>query len=131
MKGADLRVRPPRVALTLTVASTSGWTVVGMLSICTSRQGSTSTRPAVKPPPGEMARLEMDAAELRLAAKISDGRFYTMKNIHRLRHHLPRGRRVRIESLPPQPVWNSPWLAAAFVGLLIGEWLLRKKAGLL
>lgn len=82
-------------------------------------------------PPGEQARLEMDAAELKSAAKLSGGKFYTFTTASALLDDLPPGRQVRIESLPPQPLWNSPILAGVFVLLLVAEWLARKKAGML
>lgn len=83
----------------------------------------------VLPPPGEQARLAMDAADLRLAAKTSNGIFYDMQSASRLVDDLPEGRQVRIESLPSAPIWNSPVLAGLFVGLLTLEWLLRKRMG--
>jgi hypothetical protein len=82
-------------------------------------------------PPGELARTQMDSAELREAAKISAGKFYTLETTGRLLADLPRGRQVRIESLPPKPIWNAPLLAGLFVALIAAEWLLRKRAGLL
>jgi hypothetical protein len=90
-----------------------------------------SQRFAVLAPPGEQARLEMDAADLQLAAKTSQGKFYTIQTAAKLIGDLPRGRHVRIESLPPKPVWNSSLLAALFVVLIASEWLLRKRFGLL
>jgi len=90
-----------------------------------------SRRFAVVAPPGEQARLEMDADDLRLAAKTSQGRFYTFETARKLLKDLPRGRQVRIESLPPTPIWNLPIWAALFVALILTEWLLRKKVGLL
>lgn len=86
---------------------------------------------AVVAPPGEQARLEMDAADLQAAAKTSQGRFYTFATAANLLRDLPRGRQVRIESLPPVPIWNSAAWAALFVALIATEWLLRKRAGLL
>jgi hypothetical protein len=44
---------------------------------------------------------------------------------------LPPGRHVRVESLPPEPLWNLPWLPILFVGLLASEWILRKRFGLI
>jgi hypothetical protein len=82
-------------------------------------------------PPNEQARLEMDAAELKSAAKLSAGKFYTFATAGTLPDDLPPGRQVRIESLPPRPLWNSPLLAGVFVLLLVVEWLARKKAGML
>jgi len=81
-------------------------------------------------PPGELARLQMDAAEMQQAAKASGGRFLKYSDTDQLLASLPKGRQVRIESLPPQPLWNAPILAAAFVVLLTCEWLLRKRWGL-
>ena len=90
-----------------------------------------SQRFAVVAPPGEQARLEMDAADLQAAAKTSQGRFYTIQQAGGLLRDLPRGRQVRIESLPPVPIWNSSLWAGLFVALITSEWLLRKRAGLL
>jgi hypothetical protein len=85
---------------------------------------------SITAPPGELARLELDAAELRAAAKTSGGKFYTYAEAGGLVADLPKGRQVRIESLPPRPIWNAPLLATAFVTLLTAEWLLRKRWGL-
>jgi hypothetical protein len=82
-------------------------------------------------PPGELARTQMDSAELNEAARISGGRFYSFTTAGRLLSDLPRGRQVRIESLPPTPIWNAPLLAGMFVALIALEWLLRKRLGLL
>ncbi len=83
----------------------------------------------VVPPPGERARLAMDVDDLRLAARTSQGRFYTVRSAGRLLDELPRGRQVRIESLPSTPLWNSPVLASLFVFLLTAEWLVRRARG--
>ncbi len=82
-------------------------------------------------PPGEMARLQMDAADLQLAAKTAQGRFYTFETAADLIEQLPKGRQVRIDSQPPKPIWNSPIWAALFVVLITSEWLLRKRGGML
>lgn len=91
-------------------------------------------------PPGEYAHLEMDAADLEQAASISRGKFYTIDGADRLLYDLPRGRHVRIQSLPPTHVWSLPmlpplfdlWLVPAlFVVLIVFEWLLRKRVGML
>ena len=90
-----------------------------------------SQRFAVVAPPGEQARLEMDAADLQAAAKTAQGQYYIFQTAGNLLGDLPRGRQVRIESLPPVPIWNSAVWAGLFVVLIAGEWLLRKRAGLL
>jgi hypothetical protein len=82
-------------------------------------------------PAGELARTKMDSAELKLAAQTSRGRFYRFDAADALLGDLPRGRQVRIESSPPEPIWNAPLLAGLFVVLIGAEWLLRKRVGLL
>jgi hypothetical protein len=90
---------------------------------------------SVVAPPGEQARLEMDSADLKLAAKVSQGKFYTIQTADRLLADLPPGRQVRIASLPPVSLWGL-WLVAlafaiVFVALIATEWLLRKWVGML
>ncbi|WP_425619270.1 VWA domain-containing protein [Anatilimnocola sp. NA78] len=85
----------------------------------------------VHAPPGELAEVQMKGAELASAAKASDGKFFRVKEAGQLISALPPGRHVRVESLPPEPLWNLPLLPILFVGLLATEWLLRKKFGLI
>lgn len=82
-------------------------------------------------PAQEQSRRALNAGDLERAATISRGRFYTLKNVDRMLAELPRGQRIRVESLPPEPVWNSSLVAALFVMLLTSEWILRKRAGLI
>jgi hypothetical protein len=85
---------------------------------------------AIAASPSELAKLEADLAGMREAAKNSGGKFYTWEQASRLPADLPQGRQVRIEALPPEPIWNSPLVAALFVALLGSEWMLRKRWGL-
>ena len=89
-----------------------------------------SQRFEILAPQGELARLAMDSADLKLAAGRSGGRFYTIATVHQLADDLPPGREVKVEALPPEPVWNSWKLALLFVMLIVGEWLLRKRVGM-
>lgn len=90
-----------------------------------------ATQFTVVEPPGEKNRLETDLVDMRAAAEKTQGRSYTFANAAKLLKDLPEGRQVRIESMPPEAVWNYPLLAAVFVVLLVTEWLLRKYVGLL
>jgi hypothetical protein len=81
-------------------------------------------------PPSEQASLAMDAEDMQRAAQVSRGKFYPLQSADRLLADLPRGRRVTIESLPPDPIWNSSILAALFVVLLTTEWTIRRKMGM-
>jgi hypothetical protein len=84
----------------------------------------------VAPPPGEFAHIRMDAAEMQQAAQETKGRFYTFATADHLSADLPEGRQVPIESLPPLPLWNKWPVLLLFLTLLIGEWLLRKRWGM-
>lgn len=84
----------------------------------------------VTPPAGEFAQIRMDASAMRRAAQETGGRFYTFDSADRLLRDLPPGRQVPIESLPPLPLWNQWPVLALFLGLLIGEWILRKRRGM-
>ncbi|MCO6456140.1 MAG: hypothetical protein J5I93_12645 [Pirellulaceae bacterium] len=90
-----------------------------------------SRRFEIVAPPGEQTRLEMDSADLQLAARQSRGKFYTLATAGDLLNDLPPGRQVRIEPLPPSPIWNHWLWPLAFVLLIVTEWLLRKRAGML
>ena len=90
-----------------------------------------ATRFSVTAPPGELARLEMDAAALSAAAETTRGKFYTISNADRLVDELPAGRRVPVENLPPFNIWNRWWMLAAFLVAITAEWILRKRKGML
>ena len=85
----------------------------------------------VSAPPGEFKHVQMDSAELKRASKLSGGRFYTVAQAGQLLGDLPEGRQVPIETLEPLVLWNRSPLVLLFVGLLMTEWLLRKRKGLL
>jgi hypothetical protein len=82
-------------------------------------------------PPGEFERVQMDATELSRAAEETRGRFYRVQDVGRLLDELPQGRQVPIESLPPQVLWNQWWVLSTFLALIITEWIMRKRKGML
>jgi hypothetical protein len=84
----------------------------------------------VTPPAGEFAQIRMDADEMRRAAQATGGRFYTFDSAAHLLRDLPSGQQVPIESLPSLPLWNKWPVLAFFLGLLIAEWILRKRGGM-
>jgi uncharacterized membrane protein len=83
-------------------------------------------------PPGELDRLRMDDKEMRKAADLSGGRFYTLANAGELLDDLPAGRPVLLNTPGrPQLLWNH-WLSFLLVlGLLTSVWVLRKRKHLL
>lgn len=85
----------------------------------------------VRPPPGELARQTMDAEELKLAASRSRGKFYAMATAGSLLADLPPGRTIPIESGEPLLLWNHWRIFMLLLVLLISEWLLRKRLGML
>ena len=85
----------------------------------------------VAAPPGELERVQMDSGELKRAAAETRGRFYRVSDVDRLLDDLPPGHQVPIETLPPEVLWNRWWLLLAFLGLIVSEWILRKRKGML
>jgi hypothetical protein len=85
----------------------------------------------VSAPPGEFEQVQIDAADLKQAAEVTHGKFFTIDQLDKLPSYLPPGQQVPIEALPPFPLWNQWWSLLAFLGLIIGEWILRKRKGML
>jgi hypothetical protein len=91
----------------------------------------TAVRFSVVAPPGEFAHTEMAAGALASAAETTLGKLYTIANADQLLADLPVGRRLPIQYVPPIPIWNRWWLFAAFLSCITGEWILRKRKGML
>ncbi|NQT37387.1 MAG: hypothetical protein HQ581_07865, partial [Planctomycetes bacterium] len=81
----------------------------------------------VEPPQGETEQIRTDVEALRRAATETKGRSYTMEDAEKIPGELPEGRRVAIETLDSIVLWNRWPVLLLFLGILIGEWLLRKR----
>jgi hypothetical protein len=84
----------------------------------------------VDPSRAESMNVPVDAAAMRQAAKATNGEYFTLANADTLIDKLPAGRPEPVETLPPVPLWNRWPLLALVLGLLIVEWLLRKRSGM-
>src|SRR5262249_26918988 len=83
-------------------------------------------------PPGELDRLRMNRQEMEYAAEVTQGRFYTLDRADQLLDELPSGVRVALNTpRPPKLLWNHWLMFLLVVGLLLAEWLLRKRKHLL
>lgn len=91
-------------------------------------ESSTAADFVVLAPPGESANLRADVAAMKQLAEISRGKYYDESNAAEWVDQLPPGRPTRLGALPPKPLWNSPWVALAFICIITSEWLLRRKA---
>jgi hypothetical protein len=86
----------------------------------------------VEAPPGEAALAPMNAADLRRAAEVMKrGRFYTISNAAQLVDDLPEGEQVVLERMEPFSLWNWPPVVMLLIGVLVVEWIIRKRKGLL
>ncbi|MCI0463476.1 MAG: VWA domain-containing protein [Gemmataceae bacterium] len=92
-----------------------------------------SAEAVVVPPPGELDRLRLNVEEMKEAAEKTDGRFYTLADVDpNLLRDLPSGVRVVMNTpRPPQALWNHLLAFLLVIGLLSGEWVLRKRKHLL
>ena len=84
----------------------------------------------VASPQTELTRVQMDAAAMQQAAATTNGKYYAFQDAARLPADLPSGRQVPVENLPSVPLWNRWPVLLLFLVLLITEWLLRKRAGM-
>lgn len=82
-------------------------------------------------PPGEQANLRSDWRAMRELAEQTHGKFLTADNSDQLLKQLPKGTPVRRGALPPLPLWNTAWIAIAFVSLVTLEWILRRTSNML
>lgn len=82
-------------------------------------------------PPGEQANLRSDWSAMRHLSEHTHGKFFVAHESDELLAQLPKGSPVRRGALPPLPIWNSPWVAAALVIVLTLEWILRRSSNML
>jgi uncharacterized membrane protein len=83
-------------------------------------------------PPGELDRLRMNRQEMKLAAAVTEGRFYTMANASDLLDELPAGMPIILNTTaPPWRMWNYWATFLLVLSLLTAEWFLRKRKHLL
>jgi hypothetical protein len=74
----------------------------------------------------------MNQPDMERAAEETQGKFYTLADADRLLDDLPAGSRVALHTPgPPWVLWNHLVLFVLVVGLLSGEWILRKRKHLL
>jgi hypothetical protein len=85
----------------------------------------------VRPPPGELDRVQMNEAELREVAKMTGGQYFSLANAEKLFASLPPGRKVALHTDPPFALWNTWPVMLLFVGLLCAEWLMRRRKSLI
>lgn len=85
----------------------------------------------VTSPPGEQANLRANVEGMRSLAERSRGRFYESSRFEELFKELPDGQPTRLGTLPPNPIWNSPWIALLFIGLIAAEWIIRRTVRML
>ena len=78
----------------------------------------------------EDEHVQMDSPAMQRAAKQTKGQFYTIRTADRLLDDLPAGYRAPVDVPEERPLWNWPVLLAVFLGLLVGEWVLRKAGGM-
>jgi hypothetical protein len=82
-------------------------------------------------PPGEQANLRSDWSAMRSLAEHTHGKFLVARDAEELLEQLPKGSPVRRGALPPLPLWNSNWVAAALVIVLTLEWIIRRTSNML
>jgi len=86
----------------------------------------------VELPPGELDKLRLNRRELMQAAEATMGGFYTLATADKLLEDLPTSNRVSLSTpRPPVILWSNLVVFLIVLGLLTGEWILRKRKHLL
>jgi hypothetical protein len=85
----------------------------------------------VEAPQRELQTRSLDVVDLRRAAEMSHGMYYSLADAAALPGDLPRGEAIPLEAREPIPIWNRPELLLLFAGLLLCEWVLRKRLRLI
>ncbi len=81
----------------------------------------------IEPPASERAKPSMNREDLTIAARASEGRFFTAAGLETLADTLPPPAKVPLDTDPPIPIWNSWPILSLFLLILLSEWLLRRK----
>jgi uncharacterized membrane protein len=80
----------------------------------------------------EFERTQMDVSELQGAADKTKGHFYTWQTAGTLLDDLPAGRHVPMRpTSPPVELWNRWPVLLLVLLLLVAEWTLRKRSGMI
>lgn len=77
----------------------------------------------------EFARLEPNRELMTRISTESGGKLLALSEIAQL-PNLLKNIRVPVEVTLATPLWHTPWIFAAILLLLLGEWLLRRKGGM-
>jgi uncharacterized membrane protein len=77
----------------------------------------------------EFARLEPNRDLMKRLADETGGKMIALDEIEKLPEML-KNIRVPVEVTLSTPLWHTPWIFAAILLLLLGEWMLRRKGGM-
>lgn len=77
----------------------------------------------------EFAKLEPNRDLMKRLAEDTSGKMIALEDIAKLPEML-KNIRVPVEVTLATPLWHTPWVFAAILLLLLGEWALRRKGGM-
>ena len=86
-----------------------------------------STDFRIEAPLRELQRRGMDKGDMQLAAKQTNGRFYSLEDVDSLPSEIPLGTPIPLQTDNPIPLWNRWEFLSLFTMLLTSEWMLRKR----
>ena len=85
----------------------------------------------VRPPAGELDDLVARPELLAEIASIGGGRCVPLAQARSILDEIEsRAGAVAVTRQTIEPVWSNAWILLTFVGLITGEWILRKRHGL-
>ncbi len=90
-----------------------------------------AARFTVQRPLRELAEVAVNRQGLHDAAELSGGKSYAIEDAAQLLAELPAPQQQTLDSRPTLQLWNSHIVLALLVSVLVSEWLLRRRHGML
>ncbi|MCG8600947.1 MAG: hypothetical protein MI807_12455, partial [Verrucomicrobiales bacterium] len=92
--------------------------------------GTSETARSFNPEAREFARLGADVERLNAIADATGGKVFTLETISEL-PNLLESLELPVTEIRQRPLWHAPWLFLLALAFFLGEWIIRRRQGIL